>query len=108
MFLEFDLFLVSLSVAIVLLVIVIIYLLVPRKKIWPVVKKMMEEEKTLEQILKYASEKKWNSKEVEIYYLYYAIKDFMEQGYNKDEIASMAEDNGWPIDMIHTVLQKIR
>ena len=104
---ELSLFLIILALISVLLVILIILLAVPKRRVWKIVLNMMKEGKTIEEILSYTKSKHLNEKEVKMYYLLYIAQDYMENGYNQDEIENMAIDNGWPKEMVDIVLNKL-
>lgn len=106
---EFSLFLIALIVSSVLLVIVIILLLtMPRYKAGKIIEEMMKNDKSIEQILEYGKIKRWDEKEIKMYFLLYTLEDFLDQGYNLHEIESMASDAGWPKEMIDIVISKIK
>ena len=104
-----NLFLISLIVVTVLLVIFIVILLVTgRGNIGKQVAKMMKEHKSLAEISEYGKKKKFNDREIKLYYLLYTMQDFIKDGYNLDEVESMATDNGWPKDLVQVVISKLR
>ena len=104
-----NLFLISLIAITVLLVAFILFLLFTgRGNVGKQVLKMMKEQKALDEILEYGKKKNWKDREIKLYYLLYTTQDYMKSGYNSDEIESMAEDSGWPKDLIQIVSGKLR
>ena len=104
-----SIFLISLIVVSILLVVVIVALLVSgRGNLGKQVLKMMKEKKSLEEVLIYGQKKKWKEREIKLYYLLYTMQDFLKNGYNIDEIESMALDSGWPRDMVQIVNTKLK
>ena len=97
-----------LMIAIIILLIIIFLLLRPGDKVMKTVKKMMGENKDINQILAYGKKKKWKEREVKMYYLLYTAQDYQNEGYNLDEIESMALDSDWPNEMVKIVLNKLR
>ena len=107
MAIEFTTFLISLIIASILLMIIIVILLIPRKDIGKTVDEMVRQKKPLDQILAQTKMKKLDEKEVLMYFLFYTVQDYLRQGYNKEEIESMALDNDWPQEMIKVVFSKL-
>ena len=107
MAIEFTTFLISLIIASILLAIIIVILLIPRKDAGKSVEEMMSQKKPLGQILAQGKAKKLNEKEVLMYFLLYTVQDYLKQGYNKEEVESMAVDNDWPDEMIKVVFKKL-
>lgn len=104
-----NIFLISLAVITVLLVVFIVILLVTGKKnAGKQVAHMVKSGKSLNLILEVGKKKRWNEREVKLYYLLYTVQDYVSDGYNLDEIESMALDNGWPRDLVNIVVNKLR
>ncbi len=102
-------FLISLIGVTILLVVFIIVLLVSgRSNIGKKVAMMIKENKSLEEIMSFGKSKKWDEREVKMYCLLYTMQDFVKEGYNTDEVESMALDSGWPKDMIDIVVKKLQ
>jgi len=102
-------FLVSLiGVTILLVAFIIVLLATGRGNVGKNVANMIKENKPLEEILEVGKKKKWNERELKMYFLLYAMQDFVKGGYNLDEVESMALDSGWPKDMIDIVVVKLK
>ena len=95
--------------AIALFLIAIILLMTPKSdKVEKTIREMYEQNKPIEEILGYGKKKKWNEREIKLYYLLFTIQDFNEWGYSLEEIKSMAQDAQWPQDMTDIALRKLR
>jgi len=92
----------------VLLVAAIAFLLIPRKNIGKGVFEMMKDKKSIEEILDFARRKRWNEKEVKMYFLAYTMRNYLKNGYNLEEIKSMAIDSDWPAKMVYIASKKLR
>lgn len=104
-----NLFLMSLIGVTVLLVgFIVILLVTARGNVGKQIGKMMKEHKPLSEIVDFGKKKKWKEREVKMYYLLYTMQDYVKDGYNLDEVESMATDSGWPKDMVQIVFDKLR
>jgi len=96
---------------IAILIIIIIFIIILIRKLHYVknkVRKMIHEGKDIAEILEYGRYKKWNSREVELYFLTFVTQEYLERGYRLDKIGKTAINNGWPREMINTVFSKLR
>ena len=105
---QLSLFLLSLIFVSVLLIIVITLLLWPKSHIGKKVEKLMDDGNSLDEILKIGATKKWNGREVKLYFMLYTVEHFLDDGYNIIEIEKMALNAGWPRDMVDIVLNKLK
>jgi len=94
---------------IAIFLIAIILLITPKSsKIEKTVRAMYEQNKSIEEVLAYGKTKKWNEREIKLYYLLFTMLAFKEKNYSLDEIKSMAQDAQWPQDMIEIVIRKLK
>ena len=97
---------------IIIALLLVIWILLMAKnrssKIGRKIKEMMNAKKSIKEILGYARAKRWNEKEAKLYFLLYNFQNFRSKGYKLEEIKSMAEDSGWPKDLVEIIANKLR
>ena len=79
-----------------------------KKNIGKTIDRMIKEKKTVEEVFDYAKKKKWNDREVRLYYFLYTAQSYTKSGYSIDEIESMSLDSGWPNELVQIVVNKLR
>ncbi|MEK6934957.1 MAG: hypothetical protein AABW46_03695 [Nanoarchaeota archaeon] len=68
---------------------------------------MKKQGKGLQEILNIAQKKKWNEREVKLYYLLYFFQDFQKRGSDLLSIKDSAINAGWPSDLVNIVYRKL-
>ncbi len=95
------------GIALALTVIILIMVIPTRRAVEKTVRMFFDQRKGLKDIVEYGRKRKWNEREVKLYYLAFTMRDFKQRGYGLEEIRNMAEDSHWPRDMIDIVLGKL-